>query len=144
MGGAGRICRGDPADAFDVFVPSLPGFGFSAAAGEPGHDFWKLADLWHTLMTDTLGHEKYAAAGCDIGALVTGRLGHQYADELHAIHIGSGLELNLFNGDGAWGPQRRTFTDGWSRVREIRDATAPGRRCPHPELRAPRGRSQTV
>ncbi|WP_433244350.1 hypothetical protein ACQPYK_41475 [Streptosporangium sp. CA-135522] len=57
-------------------------------------NFWKVADLWRTLMTDTLGHRKYAAAGCDIGALVTGRLGHKYAEELHAIHIGSGPEAH--------------------------------------------------
>ncbi|MEV2252920.1 epoxide hydrolase [Streptomyces sp. NPDC050147] len=94
---------GDPADAFDVIVPSLPGFGFSAPLPDhPDMNFWKVADLWHTLMTDTLGHEKYAAAGCDIGALVTGQLGHKYADELHGIHIGSGQKLTMFNGDRGW------------------------------------------
>jgi microsomal epoxide hydrolase len=45
-------------------------------------NFWKIADVWHTLMTRVLGHERYAAAGCDVGALVTGQLGHKYADEL--------------------------------------------------------------
>jgi microsomal epoxide hydrolase len=65
-------------------------------------NFWKVADLWHTLMTETLGYSKYAAAGCDVGALVTGQLGHKYADELHGIHIGSGLRLDFFNGDRAW------------------------------------------
>lgn len=94
---------GDPADAFDVIVPSLPGFGFSAPLPDhPDMNFWKVADLWHTLMTDTLGHEKYAAAGCDIGALVTGQLGHKYAGELHGIHIGSGQKLDMFTGDRAW------------------------------------------
>ncbi|RCG29072.1 epoxide hydrolase [Sphaerisporangium album] len=94
---------GDPAEAFDVIVPSLPGFGFSAPLpDDPDMNFWKIADLWHTLMTRTLGHEKYAAAGCDVGALVTGQLGHKYAGELHAIHIGSGQKLTLFNGDRAW------------------------------------------
>ncbi|MFC8126959.1 epoxide hydrolase family protein [Streptomyces sp. NPDC057302] len=94
---------GDPAEAFDVIVPSLPGFGFSAPLPDhPDMNFWKVADLWHTLMTDTLGHEKYAAAGCDIGALVTGQLGHKYAGELHGIHIGSGQKLTMFNGDRGW------------------------------------------
>ena len=65
-------------------------------------NFWKVADLWHTLMTETLGYSKYAAAGCDVGALVTGQLGHKYADELHGIHIGSGLRLDFFTGDRAW------------------------------------------
>ena len=43
---------GDPADAFDVIVPSVPGFGFSTPLpGNPDMVFWKVADLWHTLMT---------------------------------------------------------------------------------------------
>lgn len=91
---------GDPADAFDVIVPSLPGFGLSGT--RPDMNFWKIADLWHTLMTDVLGHERYAAGGCDVGALVTGQLGHKYAPSLYGIHIGSGQRLDLFTGDRAW------------------------------------------
>ncbi|MDG4784622.1 epoxide hydrolase [Micromonospora sp. WMMD1102] len=91
---------GDPAEAFDVIVPSLPGFGFSGT--RPDMNFWKIADLWHTLMTSTLGHRRYAAAGCDVGALVTGQLGHRYAAELYGMHIGSGQKLTMFNGDRAW------------------------------------------
>ncbi|MBB6729435.1 epoxide hydrolase family protein [Cohnella zeiphila] len=94
---------GDPAEAFDVIVPSLPGFGFSTPLpNHPDMNFWKMADLWHTLMRDVLGYEKYAAAGNDVGALVTGQLGHKYGDELYAIHIGSALKLNFFNGERGW------------------------------------------
>ena len=94
---------GDPAEAFDVIVPSLPGFGFSTPlTDQPDMNFWKMADVWHELMTDVLGYERYAAGGCDVGALVTGQLGHKYADELYGIHIGSGLKLTFFNGDRAW------------------------------------------
>lgn len=94
---------GDPADAFDVIVPSLPGFGFSTPlTNQPDMNFWKIADVWHSLMTDVLGFERYAAGGCDVGALVTGQLGHKYAAELYGIHIGSGLKLNFFNGDRGW------------------------------------------
>jgi pimeloyl-ACP methyl ester carboxylesterase len=94
---------GDPADAFDVIVPSLPGFGFSTPlTNQPDMNFWKMADVWHELMTDVLGFEKYAAGGCDVGALVTGQLGHKYADKLYGIHIGSGLKLTFFNGDRGW------------------------------------------
>ncbi|MFY1689987.1 epoxide hydrolase family protein [Plantactinospora sp. WMMB782] len=91
---------GDPAEAFDVIVPSLPGFGFSGT--RPDMNFWKIADLWHILMTSTLGHRRYAAAGCDVGALVTGQLGHRYPAELYGMHIGSGQKLTMFNGDRAW------------------------------------------
>ena len=93
----------DPAEAFDVIVPSLPGFGFSTPlTNQPDMNFWKIADVWHELMTEVLGHRKYAAAGCDVGALVTGQLGHKYADEVHALHIGSALKLTLFNGERGW------------------------------------------
>jgi hypothetical protein len=69
--------------------------------------FWhwskvKVAELWHSLMTGILGYDRYAAAGCDVGALVCGQLGHKCADALHGIHIGSGQKLTLFNGDRAW------------------------------------------
>jgi pimeloyl-ACP methyl ester carboxylesterase len=94
---------GDPAEAFDVIVPSLPGFGFSTPLpNHPDMNFWKVAGLWHTLMTRTLGYGRYAAAGCDVGALVTGQLRHKYAEALYGIHIGSGQKLTLFNGDRAW------------------------------------------
>ena len=43
---------GDPADAFDVIIPSFPGFGFSTPLPDnPDMNFWKVADLWHTLLT---------------------------------------------------------------------------------------------
>jgi pimeloyl-ACP methyl ester carboxylesterase len=94
---------GDPADAFDVIVPSLPGFGFSSPLPDhPDMNFWKIADLWHTLMTDTLGYTKYAAGGSDMGALVTTQLGHKYPDELYAIHVGSAIPMDMFTGDRAW------------------------------------------
>jgi Epoxide hydrolase N terminus len=94
---------GDPADAFDVIVPCLPGFGFSTPLeGRPDMNYWKAADVLHTLMTRVLGHARYAAGGCDIGALVSGQLGHRYADALYGIHIGSGLRLDFFNGDRGW------------------------------------------
>ncbi|SFB03477.1 Pimeloyl-ACP methyl ester carboxylesterase [Cohnella sp. OV330] len=94
---------GDPAEAFDVIVPSLPGFGFSTPLpNNPDINYWKISDLWHKLMTDVLGHAKYGAAGCDVGALVTGQLGHKYSEALYAIHIGSAQKLDLFSGDRAW------------------------------------------
>ncbi|MGI5241547.1 epoxide hydrolase family protein [Dactylosporangium sp. CA-139066] len=90
----------DLARDFDVIVPSLPGFGFSGT--RPGMNFSAIAELWHELMTGVLGFPRYAAAGCDVGALVTGQLGHKYAGELLGIHIGSGQKLTLFNGDRGW------------------------------------------
>ena len=93
---------GDPADAFDVIVPSLSGFAFSTPAVRPDMNFWKMAELLHTLMTQYLGHEKYAAAGSDYGALVTGQLGHKYAGELYGIWLSHRIHLDIFQGDRPW------------------------------------------
>lgn len=91
-----------PIHGFDVIVPSFPGFGFSSPLLRSDMSFTRVADLWHALMTDVLGFERYVAGGCDVGALVTGALGHRYPDELIAIHIGSGQKLTLFEGELAW------------------------------------------
>lgn len=92
---------GDPADAFDVIVPSLAGFGFSTPT-RGDMNFWKMADIWHELMTTTLGHGKYAASGTDYGALVTSQLGHKYADQLYGIHLGQDLPPMMFNHADYW------------------------------------------
>ncbi|WP_285103427.1 epoxide hydrolase family protein [Promicromonospora sp. MEB111] len=93
---------GDPADAFDVIVPSLAGFGFSTPTGRPDMNFWKMAELWHALMTDHLGYERYAAAGADYGALVTSQLGHKHAKDLYGIWLGHAIHLDLFQGERPW------------------------------------------
>jgi len=80
---------GDPADAFDLVVPSLPGFGFSDRATERGMDVRRVAGLWNTLMTDNLGYPRFAAQGGDIGAGVTAWLGYAHADNLYGIHLTS-------------------------------------------------------
>ena len=50
---------GDPADSFDVIVPSLPGFGFSTPLTTTGFNFWRSADLWVSLMREVLGYDKF-------------------------------------------------------------------------------------
>ncbi|WP_020421591.1 epoxide hydrolase family protein [Amycolatopsis sp. ATCC 39116] len=89
-------------EAFDVIVPSLPGFGFSSPLPRADLNYWKIADIFHELMTGVLGFGKYAVGGCDVGALIAGQLGHKHADSLHGIHIGSGQKLSMFNGERAW------------------------------------------
>ena len=79
----------DPADAFDVIVPSLPGFGFSAAPVRPKLTSAVVADLWQRLMTDGLGHQRFAAQGSDIGAAVTTQLGLRHPDHLIGVHLSS-------------------------------------------------------
>ncbi|WP_455448839.1 epoxide hydrolase family protein [Natrinema thermotolerans] len=76
---------GDPADAFHVVAPSLPGFGFSGPTTEQGYDVPRIADAFADLMA-RLGYDRYVAQGGDWGALVAALLGANYPDRVDAIH----------------------------------------------------------
>src|SRR6202034_1730441 len=93
---------GDPADAFDVIVPSLPGFGFSTPLASAKESYVSMADRFHTLMTSTLGYAKFAVGGANYGALVGAQLGHKYASSLYGIHLGNEMALGMFSGDRYW------------------------------------------
>ncbi|MFB6723406.1 epoxide hydrolase family protein [Kribbella sp. NPDC056345] len=64
---------GDPGDAFDVVVPSLPGYGYSTPLGPAGFNLFAVAQMWAELMS-RLGYDRYAAHGTDAGSGVTGML----------------------------------------------------------------------
>ena len=87
---------GDPADAFDVVVPSLPGYGFSTPLTTPGINFWRTADLWVRLMQEVLGYDKFAAQGGDWGAIITAQLGHKHAAKLIGTHVNLMAPLSVF------------------------------------------------
>ncbi len=78
---------GDPADAFDVVVPSLPGYGFSQPANEPGMTPRRIGSLFATLMTDVLGYPRFAAQGGDWGSVITAAIARDYPDRLIGIHL---------------------------------------------------------
>jgi microsomal epoxide hydrolase len=77
----------DPADAFTVVAPSLPGYTLSFAPGQQRFGVEAIAELFAALMTDVLGYGRFAAQGGDWGAFVTSRLGYQFAERLIGIHI---------------------------------------------------------
>ncbi len=78
---------GDPADAFTVVAPSLPGYGFSFRPGQPRFGIVEIADIFAALMTDVLGYARFGAQGGDWGAFVVSRLGLAYPDRLAGIHL---------------------------------------------------------
>lgn len=78
---------GDPADAFTVIAPSLPGYGFSYAPGQPRFGIVEMADALASLMTDALGYRRWAAQGGDWGGFITSRLGAAYPERLVGIHV---------------------------------------------------------
>ena len=77
----------DPADAFTVVAPSLPGYGLSFAPGQPRFGVDAIADCFADLMTEVLGYRRFAAQGGDWGSFITGRLGYAHADRLVGIHV---------------------------------------------------------
>ncbi len=77
---------GDPADTFDVVVPSLPGYGFSDPYPHRGQ--WNVPELWASLM-EGLGYARFGAQGGDIGAGVTTLLGRYYPERVVGIHLSS-------------------------------------------------------
>ena len=77
---------GDPADAFCVVCPSLPGYGFSGKPAVPGWNVQRIAAAWATLM-GRLGYARYGAQGSDWGTSVTTSLGQQDAEHLAGIHV---------------------------------------------------------
>ena len=78
---------GKPSDSFDVVVPSMPGYGFSAQPTGAGWTTSRIADIWATLMTRKLGYRRFGAQGGDIGAGVTTRLGLHHSNKLIGIHL---------------------------------------------------------
>ena len=77
---------GSADDAFDLVVPSLPGYGFSAAPAEAGWDPGRIAQAWAELMR-RLGYARYVAQGGDQGAWVTDAMGRQAPEGLAGIHM---------------------------------------------------------
>lgn len=78
---------GDPADAFDVIVPSLPGFGFSRHPGRAGISAAGVAEVWAKLMTEELGYPRFVAGGGDLGSAVTRYLALAHPGLLAGIHL---------------------------------------------------------
>src|SRR6266545_8038475 len=72
-------------DAFDLVLPSLPGYGFSREPTEIGWDASRVAAAWAELMR-RLGYTRYVAQGGDVGALVTDLMGRQAPEGLVGIH----------------------------------------------------------
>jgi pimeloyl-ACP methyl ester carboxylesterase len=77
---------GRPEDAFDLVLPSLPGYGFSGQPTEAGWDPGRIARAWAELM-HRLGYTRYVAQGGDVGSSVTDAMGRQAAEGLLGIHI---------------------------------------------------------
>jgi pimeloyl-ACP methyl ester carboxylesterase len=120
---------GDPADAFHVIAPSLPGFGFSQ---KPSHTGWgvpRIAAAWVRLM-ERLGYDRWLAQGGDWGAAVTTAIGALRPAGCAAIHVnmplvyptaadreGAGLrEMDYFKGQQFY----RDWDSGYAKLQSTR------------------------
>ncbi len=77
----------DPADSFDLVVPSLPGYGFSDKPASRGMSNTRIAGLWRALMTEGLGYRKFGAQGGDWGGMISSRLGFDFPESVAGVHV---------------------------------------------------------
>ena len=101
----------DPADAFDVVVPDMPGFGYSDHPAGPALDSIAVAGLWAELM-GVLGYARFGAAGGDMGSHVSRYLGLDHPDRVVAVHR-TDAGIPVFTGDPAdLAPEERAWLEG--------------------------------
>src|ERR1700730_7161950 len=81
-----RAHNGDPADAFHLVVPSIPGFGFSGPTADRGWNVRRVARAWDELM-QRLGYRRYGAQGGDWGSSISRELGLIVPEHLVGVHL---------------------------------------------------------
>jgi pimeloyl-ACP methyl ester carboxylesterase len=89
-----RAYGGDPADAFHLVIPSIPGFGLSGPTRDAGWELLRVAHAWAELMT-RLGYQRFGLQGGDYGAAISRELGRLHPERVIGVH------LNLIPGSGA-------------------------------------------
>lgn len=115
---------GDPGDAFDLVVPSLPGFGFSMPLTKTGLDVPATAALLTKLMTEILGYQRFGVAGGDFGAVLSGQIAHALPDRviglLASIPLFPGLDLLAIT------PEDHASDERWMLERRAESAASIG------------------
>ncbi|MCX4681831.1 epoxide hydrolase [Streptomyces sp. NBC_01433] len=93
-----RAHGGDPADAFHLVIPSIPGYGFSNPLPEKGWDTARIARAWAELMA-RLGYDRYIAQGGDAGSVISLELGR--IDPGHVLGVHVNMLMTFPSGDPA-------------------------------------------
>lgn len=102
---------GNPADAFDVVVPDMPGFGYSERPTRRPLSTLDVAHLWADLMTQ-LGYRRFGAAGGDMGSMVARWLALEHPDRVPAVHR-TDAGIPRYTGDlAALTEEERAFVEG--------------------------------
>jgi microsomal epoxide hydrolase len=101
---------GSPDDAFDVIVPSLPGYGFSSRPRGKPIGPATTAALWDQLMTGVLGYSKYGAQGGELANIIQIQLGRTYPSSLIGLHFnGIGAAAAPLPPESEQTPEERTY-----------------------------------
>ncbi len=108
---------GKEEDAFDVIVPSLPGYGFS---GRPTNPIGprKMAGIFNSLMTNVLGYKKYIAQGGDFGGTIATWLAYDFPNNLLGIHINI---LIIRHPDGPQTKEEKEWQERFKKEQRIED-----------------------
>ncbi|MDB9768925.1 epoxide hydrolase [bacterium] len=104
-------------DAFDVVVPSLPGFGFSGRPSRPMGPR-KIANTLNKLMTENLGYKNYLAQGGDWGATIANWIGYDHSKSCNAIHINC---LTMRHPDGPQTKQEKEWQQKFNQDQIMQD-----------------------
>jgi pimeloyl-ACP methyl ester carboxylesterase len=127
------VAHGIDGPAFDVIIPSLPGYGFSGRPARTGVNLRSTAGLWHRLMR-ALGYDRYGAGGGDFGAGVATIMGLDDPTPMIGIHL-SNLDNTPYTGPGsrplseaerAYGAQTRAWDEierGYSAIQSTKPQT---------------------
>ncbi len=108
---------GKEEDAFDVVVPSLPGFGFSGRPSRPIGPK-KMASIFNSLMTEVLGYKKYITQGGDFGGTIATWLGYDFPKTCVAIHINI---LIVRHPDGPQTKEEKEWEERFKKDQKIED-----------------------
>ena len=108
---------GDIEDAFDVIVPSLPGFGFSGRPSKPIGPR-KIAEILNKLMTKNLEYKNYMAQGGDWGATIANWIGYDHSKFCKAIHINC---LTMRHADGPQSKQEEEWQQRFNKDQVMQD-----------------------
>ncbi|WP_369215672.1 epoxide hydrolase family protein [Streptomyces flavofungini] len=118
-----RAHGGDPADAFHLVLPSIPGFGFSGPTKDTGWEFKRVARAFAALM-ERLGYERYGVQGGDWGAAISRELGRVRADRVIGVHLnllpaaGASAEPTAAELEPLGAAERARTLASWERMRE--------------------------
>ena len=108
---------GNIEDAFDVIVPSLPGFGFSGRPSKPIGPR-KIAEILNKLMTKNLEYKNYMAQGGDWGATIANWIGYDHSKSCKAIHINC---LTMRHADGPQSKQEEEWQQRFDKDQVMQD-----------------------